>query len=217
MSRQSTRRGSSRWTRSHTAWGCKYHVVFILECLRKKLYEQLRRYLGEVFLKLAERKQCRKIGRHLNPDPVHMLIVITPKNTVSNVVGYIKGKSAIQLAQVYSERMLNFAGQHFLARILRFNGKSGRGCNWQFHPAQEQEDRRLDLLRLLSSFATIRWPKRFGVALATLLNGFKRLTNVYLALRTSCRSRLSLERFRPPLLDGRTTPRRPGHIRKWFV
>jgi putative transposase len=101
---------------SHTAWTCKYHVVFIPKCRRRTVYGQLRRYLGEVFRKLAEQKESKIEEGHLMPDPVHMMISIPPKYAVSQVVGYIKGKSAIHLARVYGERKRNFVGQHFWAR-----------------------------------------------------------------------------------------------------
>ncbi len=82
----------------------------------KALYGQLRRHLGEVFRKLAEQKESRIEEGHLMSDHVHMMISIPPKYAVSQVVGYIKGKSAIHLARVYGERKRNFVGQHFWAR-----------------------------------------------------------------------------------------------------
>ena len=101
---------------SHTKWECKYHVVFIPKCRRKTLYGDLRRYLGDVFRDLARQKESRVEEGHLMPDHVHMLLAIPPKYAVSQVVGYIKGKSAIHLARVYGERKRNFVGQHFWAR-----------------------------------------------------------------------------------------------------
>jgi len=101
---------------SHTKWECKYHVVFIPKCRRKALYGQLREHLGEVFRELARRKECEIVEGHLMPDHVHMMISIPPKYVVSQVVGYIKGKSAIHLARVYGERKRNFVGQQFWAR-----------------------------------------------------------------------------------------------------
>jgi putative transposase len=82
---------------NHSKWECKYHVVFIPKCRRKTLYMQLRQYLGEVFRKLAERKEGRIEEGHLMSDHVHMMISIPPKYAVSQVVGFIKGKSAIHL------------------------------------------------------------------------------------------------------------------------
>ena len=89
---------------SHTKWECKYHVVFIPKCRRKTLFGQIRQHLGEVFHKLATQKESRIEQGHLQPDHVHMLISIPPKYAVSQVVGFIKGKSAIYIARVYGER-----------------------------------------------------------------------------------------------------------------
>ena len=101
---------------SHSKWECKYHVVFIPKCRRKTLYGELRQHLGEVFRKLAQQKESRIEEGHLMPDHVHMMISIPPKYAVSQVVGFIKGKSAIHLARVYGEKKRNFVGQHFWAR-----------------------------------------------------------------------------------------------------
>ena len=101
---------------NHTKWECKYHVVFIPKCRRRTLYVQLRQKLGEVLRTLARQKESKIEEGHLMADHVHMLISIPPKYSVSQVVGYIKGKSAIHLARVYGERKRNFVGQHFWAR-----------------------------------------------------------------------------------------------------
>jgi putative transposase len=74
----------------------KYHVVFIPKCRRKALYQEVRRHLGEVLRKLALQKESKIEDGHLMPDHVHMLLSIPP-NAVSQVVGYIKGKSAITM------------------------------------------------------------------------------------------------------------------------
>ena len=86
---------------SHTTWDCKYHIVFIPKCRRKTLYVELRRHLGEIFHKLAVQKESKIEEGHLMLDHVHMMISIPPKYAVSQVVGFIKGKSAIHLARVY--------------------------------------------------------------------------------------------------------------------
>ena len=95
---------------SHSVWECKYHVVFIPKCRRKTAYGQLRQHLGEVFRKLATQKESRIEEGHLLSDHVHMMIAIPPKYAVSQVVGFIKGKSAIHLARVYGEHKRNFVG-----------------------------------------------------------------------------------------------------------
>ena len=134
----------------HSRWECKYHVVFIPKCRRKTLYGQLRRYLGEVFQRLAGQKESRIEEGHLMLDHVHMLISIPPKYAVSQVIGYIKGKSAIHIARVYGERKRNFVGQHFWARGY-FVSTVGRDEELirDYIRHQEREDRRLDQMELL--------------------------------------------------------------------
>jgi len=111
-------------TLSHTTWDCKYHVVFISTSRRKTICVGLRPHLGDVFKRLAEQREARVLEGHLMPDHVHMLLSIPPKYAVSQVVGYIKGKSAIHLARVYGESRRNFVEQHFWARarVLRQHG-----------------------------------------------------------------------------------------------
>ena len=134
---------------SHSKWACKYHIVFIPKCRRKTLYIQLRKQLGEVFRKLAAQKESRIEEGHLLLDHVHMLIAIPPKYAVSQVIGFIKGKSAIHLARVYGERKQNFVGQHFWARGY-FVSTVGRdeAVIREYIQNQEQEDQRLDNLDL---------------------------------------------------------------------
>ena len=134
---------------SHTKWDCKYHIVFIPKCRRKTLYGELRRHLGEVFHKLAAQKESKIEEGHLLLDQVHMMISIPPKYAVSQVVGFIKGKSAIHLARVYGERKRNFVGQHFWARGY-FVSTVGRDEEVirQYIRNQEKEDQRLEQLNL---------------------------------------------------------------------
>ena len=134
---------------SHTKWECKYHVVFIPKGRWRALYGQLRQHLGEVFRRLAEQKESRVEEGHLMSDHVHMMLSIPPKYAVSQVVGYIKGKSAIHLARVYGERKRNFVGQSFWARGY-FVSTVGRDETVirEYIRNQENEDKRLDQLNL---------------------------------------------------------------------
>ena len=101
---------------NHTQWECHYHVVFIPKYRRKAIYGEIRRHLGEVFRALAEQRECRIEEGHLALDHVHMMISIPPKYSLSQVIGYIKGKSAIHIARTFAGRKQNFVGQHFWAR-----------------------------------------------------------------------------------------------------
>ena len=134
---------------NHTKWECKYHVVFIPKCRRKVLFKELRRHLGEVFRQLAEQKESRIEEGHLMPDHVHMMIAIPPKHAVSQVIGYIKGKSAIHLARVYGERKRNYVGQHFWARGFYVStvGRDEEAVR-KYIREQEEEDKRLDQMGL---------------------------------------------------------------------
>ena len=134
---------------SHSKWECKYHVVFIPKCRRKVLYGQLRQHLGEVIRRLAEQKESRIEEGHLMPDHVHIMISIPPKYAVSQVVGYIKGKSAIYLARVYGERKRSFVGQSFWARGY-FVSTVGRDEETirEYIRNQEQKDKKLDQMHL---------------------------------------------------------------------
>ena len=134
---------------NHTKWDCKYHVVFIPKGRRKVLFGHLRPHLGEVFRRLAEQKESRIEEGHLMPDHVHMLVSIPPKYAVSQVVGYIKGKSAIHLARTYSEKQRNVTGQHFWARgyFVSTVGRDEKTIR-DYIRKQETEDARMDQMNL---------------------------------------------------------------------
>ena len=136
-------------TLRHTTWECKYHVMFIPKCRRKALYGQLRQELGKVFRELAEQKECEIEEGHLMVDHVHMLISVPPKYSVAQVMGYIKGKSAIHIARVYAGRRRNFVGQHFWARGYWVStvGKNEAAVR-RYIQEQEKEDQRLEQMNL---------------------------------------------------------------------
>ena len=100
----------------HTKWECKYHVVFIPKCRRKVLYGKIRQHLGQVFHELAKQWENEITEGHLCPDHVHMMIRIPPKYSVPEVMGYIKGKSAIRAARDFMGQHQSFKGYHFGAR-----------------------------------------------------------------------------------------------------
>ncbi len=135
---------------SHSKWECKYHVVFIPKYRKKAIYGQLRRELGGVLRGLARQKESEIEEGHLMPDHVHMMISIPPKYAVAQVVGFIKGKSAIHIARNFAERRRNFVGQHFWARGY-FVSTVGRdeAVIREYIRKHEAEDRRVDQLGLL--------------------------------------------------------------------
>jgi len=101
---------------AHSKWDCKYHVVFIPKCRKKKLFGKIRQYPGPVFHELARQKGSKIIKGHMMPDHVHMCIEIPPKYSVAQVIGYIKGKSAIAVARQFNGRKRNFNGEKLWAR-----------------------------------------------------------------------------------------------------
>ena len=135
---------------NHTRWECKYHIVFIPKYRRKTLFGQIRQELGKVFHALAKQKESLIEEGHILPDHVHMMISIPPKYAVSQVVGYIKGKSAIHIARTYVGRRKNFVGQQFWARGY-FASTVGRDEQVirEYIRHQEKEDLRVDQLALI--------------------------------------------------------------------
>lgn len=107
---------SSYQSLSHSKWDCKYHIVFIPKGRRKVLFGSIRRFIGPVLRELAKQKECLIVEGHTVQDHVHMLISIPPKHSVSSIIGYIKGKSAIAVARQFGNKKRNFAGEKFWAR-----------------------------------------------------------------------------------------------------
>jgi putative transposase len=101
---------------SHSRWDCKYHVVFVPKGRKKSLYGKIREFLKKAFHELARQKGCQIVEGHMSGDHVHMCISIPPKYAVSEVIGYLKGKSAIAVARQFAGRKKNFNGEHFWSR-----------------------------------------------------------------------------------------------------
>jgi len=134
---------------SHTIWDCKYHAVWIPKCRRKVLYGQLRQDLREVIRDLAAQRESSIVEGHLMPDHVHVVVSIPPKYAVAQVIGYLKGKSAIHVARTMG-RKRNFVGQNFWARgyLVSTVGLDEETIR-AYVRNQEKEDRRIDQLSLL--------------------------------------------------------------------
>jgi len=133
---------------SHTRWDCKYHVVFIPKRRRKLIFGKLRKQIGELLHDLANQKGSEILEGHLMRDHIHMCISIPPKYSVSHVVGFIKGKSAIAISREFG-RKRNFTGESFWARGYFV---STVGLDEEMVRAyireQEKEDERIELLKL---------------------------------------------------------------------
>jgi putative transposase len=134
---------------NHATWECKYHVVFTPKYRKKLLFGQIRRHLGTVFRDLAQRKECQIEEGHLMSDYVHMLISIPPKYSVAEVIGFLKGKSSIWIAQNVERKLRNFLGHKFWARGY-FVSTVGRDEEMirAYIKNQEMADKQLDQLQL---------------------------------------------------------------------
>ncbi len=132
----------------HTKWECKYHLVWIPKSRKKVLYGQLRKELGQILRGLAKQKESEVMEGTLKADHVHMVISIPPKYSVSQVVGYVKGKSAIWVARVTGSKR-NFVGQSFWARgycvsTVGLDEETIRA----YVRTQEEADKKLEQLRI---------------------------------------------------------------------
>lgn len=134
---------------SHSKWDCKYHVVFIPKYRRKTIYGAIRKHLGEIFHELVRQKESKIVEGHLCVDHVHMEISIPPKYSVSNVIGFIKGKSAISIAKNFSAGKKNAKGESFWARgyFVSTVGLDEETIK-KYIREQEETDKRFDQLDL---------------------------------------------------------------------
>jgi len=132
----------------HTKWECKYHVVWIPKWRKRVLYGQLRKELGQILRGLAMQKESEVVEGTLRADHVHMVISIPPKYSVSQVVGYVKGKSAIWVART-TGKSRNFVGQNFWARgycvsTIGLDEETIR----EYVRSHEEADKKLDQLKM---------------------------------------------------------------------
>ena len=136
---------------NHSSWECKYHIVFTPKYRKKNLFGIIRKELKDVFHRLARQKECVIEEDYVMPDHVHMLISIPPKHSVSSIVGFLKGKSSIWVAQNINNRQKNFVGHKFWARGYFV---STIGANEEivrkYVQNQEADDNKLDQLNLFN-------------------------------------------------------------------
>lgn len=101
---------------SHVRWYCRYHVVFVPKFRKKAIFGQLRKSIGGILRQLCEQQKIELVEGHAMSDHVHLLLSIPPKYSVSNTVGFIKGKSAIRIHREHLGRERKYTGFHFWAR-----------------------------------------------------------------------------------------------------
>ena len=139
------------WQRqAHVKHYCRYHVVFVPKYRKKSIYGVLRKDIGGIFRDLCRQNGIELVEGHAMGDHVHMLLMIPPKYSVSNTIGFLKGKSAIRIFREYLQVKRNFTGRHFWARGYCV---STVGLDEEmirvYIKNQEQEEKRQEQIRLI--------------------------------------------------------------------
>lgn len=114
---QTSKKGSYLMTNSlaHTKWVCKYHIVFTPKYRRKIIYKELRKDIQDIIRDLCKWKGIEIIEGHMMPDHVHLLVSIPPKYSVSQIMGYLKGKSAMMIFERHANLKYKFGNRNFWA------------------------------------------------------------------------------------------------------
>ena len=100
---------------AHTKWMCKYHIVFIPKYRRKIIYKQIKADIQQIIRDLCKWKGIEIVEGHMMPDHIHLLLSIPPKYSISSIMGYLKGKSAMMIFERHSNLKYKFGNRHFWA------------------------------------------------------------------------------------------------------
>ena len=101
---------------AHTKWNCKYHLVFAPKYRRQVIYGKIKKDIGIMLRKLCEYKQVEIIEAEACSDHIHMLVSIPPKYSVSQIMGYLKGKSSLMIFEKYANMKYKYGNRHFWCR-----------------------------------------------------------------------------------------------------
>ena len=132
---------------AHTKWLCKYHIVFAPKYRRKVIYNQIRKDIGEILRELCRYKGVELLEGHMMPDHIHMMVSIPPKYSVSSVMGYLKGKSALMIFERHANLKYKYGNRHFWCEgyyvsTVGLNEETIR----KYIREQEQRDQAIDRL-----------------------------------------------------------------------
>lgn len=138
----------NKYSLSHSKWKCQYHIIFIPKYRRKVLYGQLRADIREIIIKLCKYKNVEIIEGAVCKDHVHLCVSIPPKERVSDFVGYLKGRCAIQIFSKHPEYR-NKWHQEFWARgyYVTTVGDITEEAVKKYIQEQEQEDKEADRIK----------------------------------------------------------------------
>ena len=135
-------------SQSHVRWYCRYHIVFVPKYRKKVIFGQLRKGIGQILrAALCRQRGVELVEGHAMGDHVHMCLSIPPKFSISNTVGFLKGKSAIQIHRKYLGKQRNFTGFHFWAKGYCVSTVGlDEDLIREYIRNQEEEEKRLDQL-----------------------------------------------------------------------
>ena len=136
-------------TLAHTKWDCKYHIVFAPKYRRQIIYGKIKADIGNILRGLCERKDIEIIEATLCKDHVHMLVKIPPKYSVSEIIGYLKGKSSLMIFDRHANLKYKYGNRHFWCRgyYVDTAGKNAKKIG-EYIRNQMQEDVTADQLSL---------------------------------------------------------------------
>ena len=101
---------------SHSKWRCQYHIVFAPKYRRQEVYGKIKAYIGNILRLLCDQKGVTIIEAQACPDHIHMLVEIPPKMSVSQFVGYLKGKSSLMTFDRHANLKYKYGNRHFWCR-----------------------------------------------------------------------------------------------------
>ena len=135
---------------AHTEWNCKYHIVFAPKFRRQIIYGRLRASIGRILRELCERKQVEILEANACPDHIHMLVKIPPKMSVSEFMGYLKGKSSLMIFDQHANLKYKYGNRHFWCRGYYVDtvGRNEKVIQ-EYIKRQLEEDQRIDQLSLI--------------------------------------------------------------------
>jgi putative transposase len=134
---------------AHTMWECKYHIVFAPKFRRQSIYGDLKKDIGKILRELCERKGIEIIEAELCPDHIHMLLRIPPKHSVSEIMGYLKGKSSLIIFDRHANLKYKYGNRHFWCRGYYVDtvGKNAKRIQ-EYIQRQLQEDSTADQISM---------------------------------------------------------------------
>ena len=134
---------------AHTTWECKYHLVFAPKFRRQVIYGQIRADIGHILSELCKRKGIEIIEAECCRDHVHMLVRIPPKYSVSEIMGYLKGKSSLMIFERHANLKYKYGNRHFWCRGYYVDtvGKNAKKIE-EYIRSQLQEDLEYDQMSL---------------------------------------------------------------------